>query len=451
MVTAILPAMVAPAPSVGVGSNKSPRVTLSLSDEHTPTPILSRLREPSTSPQQTNMTAAETEPDASRSASSRLAGIVGLFTGFGALLALSIFLPLPAFFQKFGKRPGQAVADSYYCVASISIVVSIVCLFGLRNLHSEKGKGWSSLVKGNGPPRIGSQSAPKATKISILLEPVRLGFTSMLGLGYLGGFVARAASVGLSLFIPLSVNAYFIRSGQCDAIQHNPADLKKECGRAYTLAAELTGISQLAALIFAPVFGYLGSKVAIQSGPVIAAALAGIVGSVGFASIKNPDPNGVGGSPWIFVIVVLLGIGQIGAIVSSLGIVGQCVLATQATPSYLGWHARSGVDNTDGSGPQESTNDSIDSEGTPLLSAPQSRSASRQYLKGSIAGTYSLAGGVGILLLTKLGGWLFDVSSPAAPFYMLAVFNAVLLIAGIGFMASSWRDPSVAEPAEGAP
>ena len=42
------------------------------------------------------------------------------------------------------------------------------------------------------------------------------------------------------------------------------------------------------------------------------------------------------------------------------------------------------------------------------------------------------AGGAAILLLTKLGGYLFDSLSTGAPFYMMAIFNAVLLVVGAG-------------------
>lgn len=45
---------------------------------------------------------------------------------------------------------------------------------------------------------------------------------------------------------------------------------------------------------------------------------------------------------------------------------------------------------------------------------------------------YSLSGGAAILLLTKLGGYLFDSLSIGAPFYMMAVFNGILLVVGIG-------------------
>jgi hypothetical protein len=64
----------------------------------------------------------------------------------------------------------------------------------------------------------------------------------------------------------------------------------------------------------------------------------------------------------------------------------------------------------------------------PEEAKPQSRS----HLKGSIAGVYSLSGGAAILLLTKLGGYLFDTLAPGAPFYMMAIFNGVLLVVGVG-------------------
>ena len=51
-------------------------------------------------------------------------------------------------------------------------------------------------------------------------------------------------------------------------------------------------------------------------------------------------------------------------------------------------------------------------------------------LSGSIAGTYSLAGGVGILLLTKAGGFLFD-TFVASPFIILLVSYAMLFLSTI--------------------
>lgn len=79
--------------------------------------------------------------------SSVLAGYVGLFTGCGALLALSCFLPLPAKFGEIDEvTPGEAVTYSFYVVGAISLLVGIFVFFGLRNLQGEEGKGWRLLL-----------------------------------------------------------------------------------------------------------------------------------------------------------------------------------------------------------------------------------------------------------------------------------------------------------------
>lgn len=78
---------------------------------------------------------------------SALAGYVGLFTGCGALVALSLFLPLPARFGEVdGVTPGKAVEESFYVVGIVAFVVAIFVFFGLRNLKGEEGKGWNVLL-----------------------------------------------------------------------------------------------------------------------------------------------------------------------------------------------------------------------------------------------------------------------------------------------------------------
>ena len=42
-----------------------------------------------------------------------------------------------------------------------------------------------------------------------------------------------------------------------------------------------------------------------------------------------------------------------------------------------------------------------------------------------------IVGGCGILLLTKLGGFLFDKWTPGAPFYIMALLNVIALLAAI--------------------
>lgn len=91
-----------------------------------------------------SLTRPETDQKAGRP--SALAGYVGLFTGCGALVALVLFLPLPARFGDIdGVTPGQAVSYSFYVVGAVSLVVALFVSFGLRNLKGEEGKGWRVL------------------------------------------------------------------------------------------------------------------------------------------------------------------------------------------------------------------------------------------------------------------------------------------------------------------
>lgn len=378
---------------------------------------------------------------------SALAGLVGLFTGCGALVSLIFFLPLPA---QFSKREGVTLADavtySFYVVAVVSLLVAIFVFIGLRGLKGEEGKGWRMFLglrrKGtDGSEAHGSKPHKPLPYHRLLLSSVRLGFTdSHIALGYLGGFVARASTVAISLFIPLYVNTFFIGNGFCQGSPHDPSpELKKECRAAYVLASILTGVAQFVALMCAPVFGYLSSKrwrgVNV---PVTVATLCGVVGYSIFPRLQSPefkDVDGRGGSGYVFLVAALLGISQIGAIVSSLGSLGRGVLKADITKSAA---SRPQMDGSDENAPLLEGSNGAAASGDELV-------ASRVQLKGSIAGVYSLCGGAAILLLTKLGGYLFDVTSTGAPFYMMAAFNAILLAAtlaidlGRGIRARSAR------------
>jgi hypothetical protein len=370
-----------------------------------------------------------------------LAGLVGVFTGCGALVALALFLPLPSQFSHIkGITQGQAVADSFYVVGVIPLLVACFCFFGLRGLQGEEGKGWRLLL-GRYPSSQGYQAAPQYENEEpaetprapflpywkLLFDSTALGFKdAQIGLGYLGGFVARASSVGISLFIPLYVNAYFIRNGFCKGSPNDPSpELKKECRAAYVLAAELTGVSQLIALLCAPLFGYLSDRYRRFNVPLLAASVCGIIGYTAFARLVSPEPkdvNGRGGSPVVFLFVALIGISQIGAIVCSLGLLGRGVLGAEG-----GYNLSSQLEGA--SARAQGANP--DREDSALVPSSTSHTSSRSHLKGSIAGVYSLSGGAAILILTKVGGLLFD-REPGAPFYLMSGFNAILLVIGLG-------------------
>jgi hypothetical protein len=347
--------------------------------------------------------------------------------GCGALVSLVIFLPLPAQFQKMGLSPSESIQYSYYVVAAMALVVSVLCLFGLRNLPGEEEKTWNSLWStqkeedddDNQPCAVGGKL--RLFYLDQFGAAVVLGFRhGDIFIGYIGGLVARASSVGISLFIPLFVNHYYRVLGVCNG-GHNegpgtsPGDIKLSCPDAYRLASILTGVSQLVALIAAPVFGYLSDRSRRHHLPLLFACLAGVIGYITFPLLPTPKFNGEGGSPAVFAIMGLIGISQIGAIVCSLAVLSNGILSISG--AEIEAHAE---------------RDSSEADRQPLLARPrQQRQKRLTHLKGSIAGVYSLFGGVGILLLTKLGGLLFDVLSSGAPFYIMAGFNGVLLLAGV--------------------
>lgn len=389
------------------------------------------------------------------SKASALAGFVGLFTGCGALVALVLFLPLPTRFGEIEDvTPGEAVSYSFYVVGAISLLVAIFVFIGLRDLKGEEGKGWSVLLGLNKGQRgrtldadvhefsqivrgtcfykkfrKANHSQKVVPYLSLMRDSVLLGITdSRITLGYVGGFVARASTVAISLFIPLFVNTFFISNGFCQGSPNDPnPELKKECRAAYVLSSILTGVAQLVALICAPFFGYLSHRSGRVNWPIVVSTVFGMVGYIILPQLSSPeikDVDGRGGTPAIFLVVALIGVSQIGSIVCSLGSLGQGVIAVE-------------IPRTARREPSIAPDDDESTEADPLIRiATQEDSVSRTRLKGSIAGVYSLCGGAAILLLTKLGGYLFDKLSTGAPFYMMAIFNGILLIVSLLLDAS---------------
>ena len=366
------------------------------------------------------------------SSTSRVAGFVGMSTGCGALIALAVFLPLPAKFQYAGVGEKAALKDSFYIVAAVAFVLAVLCFFGLRHLH-EESSGPSSRDKDFASETGMLRFTALLTQFSNNFRiAVLVGFQrAEIAIGYLGGFVARASSVGISLFIPLLVNAMFLSSGLCEKkdVNDDPTglpDIKRRCPQAYVVAAELTGVAETVALIFAPIFGYWTAKVSRKELPLLVASVAGIIGYPLFANQFDPDNSNTAKRVTAFIAVALIGISQIGAIVCSLGTLSKGVL--------MGTPKSSSVDTS-----QEEGNDSHIDEADPLLTFTKQpkEEVSLSSLKGSVAGVYSLYGGAAILILTKVGGLLFDKLSLAAPFYIMAIFNAMLMV--VCAIASVWK------------
>ncbi|KAK4106188.1 hypothetical protein N658DRAFT_438384 [Parathielavia hyrcaniae] len=460
MVTAILPSLTDDTGPIRQTTRAAsppsgrPSVTLSVDSEVTITP--ERFRN-STRYEHT-LQDERSQVLGDRGKSSALAGYVGLATGCGALVALSLFLPLPARFSKIeGVTLADAVKYSYYVVGVVSFLVAIFVFFGLRGLRGEGGKGWRMLLGLKGSTSQGTGSSSTKTNPlpyhHLLRSALQLGLTDPdIALSYLGGFVARASTVAISLFLPLYVNTYFFSHGFCQGSPTDPSpDLKRECRQAYVLASILTGVAQLVGLLCAPLFGYCsgssrsrrsrdGATIVVNvNWPIVVCTTLGIAGYLAFPRLRSPeysDVDGRGGSPAVFLLAALMGVSQIGAIVCSLGSLGRGVLKVEEVAA-VGVLAASRLDADQETLIDTAADDAVGAETAPLLESNgpvelAKDPVTRVQLKGSVAGVYSWCGGAAILLLTKLGGYLFDSWSRGAPFYLMAIFNGALLLASIG-------------------
>lgn len=166
------------------------------------------------------------------SPASKLAGIVGLFSGLGALLALGVFLPLPALLDTSLHSPtpdivvgsvtstGAGLKRSYWAVATYAIACGTLCWFWLPHygdVTSPKRSYSRSGVLGNGIYRwwrftFGKRSGepeeaegllayeqgdlqrdtrPSAHKMFIRALKIGRDRWRTIGMSYIGGFIAR--------------------------------------------------------------------------------------------------------------------------------------------------------------------------------------------------------------------------------------------------------------------
>lgn len=132
----------------------------------------------------------------------------------------------------------------------------------------------------------------------------------------------------------------------------------------------LFGIVQGCAMLWAPFFGWLADKIDRVTLVIVAVVLS--IAGYGWMGLI-PDPT----QPAAFGAGALLGIGQ------ASGILASQVLIAQEAP-----------------GP----------------------------IRGAVIGMVGFFGAVGILAISKVGGWAFDAWMPGAPFVIMALANVALLL-----------------------
>jgi MFS family permease len=267
----------------------------------------------------------------------RWIGVTSIFNGLGVVIMAVLLSKTPAMYQEYGADPVAAGRYAYWTATGICLVAAAVLGFGLKP---------------------GSES--KVEQVS-LAEQFKAGINEgrrpRMLLAFLAAFIGRGDLVVIGTFFSLWV----VQLGN---------DLGMDSGESLGKAGMLFGLIQLSAMFWAFFMGMIVDKLGRVSG----LSLALFIAAIGYTLMGTiADPFGSN----IYLMCVILGIGEISVIVSAGALLGQ------EAPTQI---------------------------------------------RGAVVGVFGLVGAIGILFATKLGGEIFDGISRTAPFVMMGILNASLML-----------------------
>eukprot|EP01127_Copromyxa_protea_P001602 TRINITY_DN11563_c0_g1_i1.p1 TRINITY_DN11563_c0_g1~~TRINITY_DN11563_c0_g1_i1.p1 ORF type:complete len:438 (-),score=83.85 TRINITY_DN11563_c0_g1_i1:45-1358(-) len=217
----------------------------------------------------------------------RSAGIMGLMSGFGALIGVFVFLRIPSWLDMGARVDGQIM----YWIAGGCLLMSASVLFG----------GLSDIASDH--------------KHSTIFVTIKEGFLAAknprIALSYLASFAARGDAILITTFLSLWIQKYHTAHGS------TPAE-------ALAASGMVSGIAQTLAIVGAPFFGFGADYMShtLCQGVAAAFAAAGYLWMFFIAA-----PTGVN----IYLAACVVGVGEIGMIVTS-----QLLVAAEAPESVRG-------------------------------------------------------------------------------------------------------------------
>ena len=278
----------------------------------------------------------------------KLSGMAFFLNGVGSVIVITQMTKLPGYFQSRGVSELWAGRYAYLVAAGVALIAAIVML-GLK-----KGKP------------AATEERPPVTRL--MYEGMAAARKPRIAVSYLSSIAARADMAVVTLFLILWITQAATATGMSAA-------------EAAARAGMLMGFSQMAAVVWAPLFGLLADKIDRLTHMIIAFLIA----AIGYGGVAmQQDILAAAAIPWI----VLMGIGMSSTILSATVLLGQ--------------------------------------------EAPQK-------LRGSAFGMQAFFGACGILAMSTIGGRLFDAINANAVFYMIAGANAVVLLAALAVRAAELR------------
>ena len=287
-----------------------------------------------------------------------LVGITGFCQGLGATFAIFVLGRIPQRMAASGMDAIEAGRVTLTIAAALCILTAALC--------------WMGLKRGT-PSRIGEREPLLAllrTGVDAARANPKIWFACLLQ------FVSFADRIVLGTFFSARMQQTAIENGL-------------SVGEALSVARGPYAIANAAGLLFAIVFGLLLDRMNRIRAGVVAMLIAG-VGY--FAGGLVGDPT----STAIIPVAILLGIGQIAAIIASQTVLGQ--------------------------------------------EAPAE-------VRGAVFGLAGICASLGILFTNVFGGLLYDMVSKGGPFFLIAAVNLGIMIFGIWLLARERRAAASPAPA----
>jgi len=271
-----------------------------------------------------------------------LAGITGFCQGLGAALAVLVLGRVPQRLAESGVDAILAGRITLGIAAGLCLLTALVCWVGLK-------RGTPSRIGASEPLKVLLQRGLAAARAN-----PRIWFACLLQ------FVSYADRIVLGTFFSARLQQTAIAQGL-------------SVGEAVALATKPYVVASTAGLLFAVVFGLILDRVNRITAGVVAMLIAGIGY---FAGGLVGDPT----SSAIIPVAILLGLGQVAAILASQTVLGQ--------------------------------------------EAPTE-------VRGAVFGIAGICASLGILFTTSVGGWLYDAVGKGAPFFLISAANLVIMVFGI--------------------
>lgn len=267
-------------------------------------------------------------------------GLQGVVATLGAFIP-PMMLALPAVFAKQGVAEAAAQQWTFAVAGSLGVFAAVIAAVGLSR-HA--GRAAAALH----PPLL-----------TLLRDGLRTTRDPGIALACAAAFTSRGVLAVTGAFMSLWL------------VQHGTGQLGMSGSEAMnTLAMPRVLMIVTGAMVGAVLMGIISDRVRRVTAVAITAGLTSII-YLSLFTVSDPT------APWVFGLLGLMGVAEIGAFVSSQALVGQ--------------------------------------------QAPAK-------LRGVVIGFFGVAGAVGILVGTSVGGILFRVVSPSAPFVLFGAINLIVFV-----------------------